>query len=59
MFSVLGEVAYVGDVLSGPIPYSLLVTTAICSRDAHYVGYMGFSIVMERTTVGTVVDGIP
>ena len=31
----------------------------MCSRDAHYVGYIGSSIVVERTTMGTVVDGVP
>ena len=46
MFPNLGEVVFLGDVLCIPAAYSPLVTRAICSRCAPYVGYVGPSVVM-------------
>ena len=47
---------YVADVLWGPAVYSPLVTRAICSRGALYVGFMGPSVV-AGTIVGALTGG--
>ena len=49
--------SYIGDVLWGPAAHSPLVTRAICSRGAPYVGFMDPSVVAELTTVGAVLCG--
>ena len=56
MFPDFREVAYVRDVLWGPAAHCILVTRAMCSRGAPYVGYMGPSVVSGLTTVGVLVD---
>ena len=50
--------AYAGDIQSGPVANSSLVTRAIFSRIVPSVGYMGPSLVAELTTVGTLIGRI-
>ena len=54
---ILEKWPYIGDLLWGPAAQSPLVTRAICSRHAAYVGFMGPSVVKGPTAVGALVGG--
>ena len=57
MFPNLRVVALGSRCLWGPVAHSPLVTRAICSSGAPYMGYMGLSVVAAPTTVGVQVGG--
>ena len=55
MFPNLREVALYSRYLWGPVAYALLVTRAIYSSCAFYLGYMNLSIVAGPTAVEVLV----